>query len=362
MIYVGMDVSSKSFVVHAVNGRKKVVFKGEIAPSRVGLRDLVRKKLGAETKLVVFEAGNQMKWIADSLKKEPMVMVHVVHPNQVKWIVESGGKKTDKVDAKKLAELARGDLLPRKVHLVEGKTRQMRELVSARTQMMRQRVGLINTLRGYLKQEGVKLGEKFFGHTDWRERLEKKKISAQMKAIIEAFRKAIDALRAAEGELTERLTGLRDKRTDLLETIPAIGKLTSRTVVSALDDVGRFGNKKAVASYGALSPTVHQSGDEMRMGRINRNGRHEVRRVLLQCAHTLTRMKSPAAKPLRTFYERIERKRGKKRAVVALSRKLLTVAYGVLKSGEPYDPRKLEVRPSMQLPEVRSRRYVLRAG
>ena len=362
MIYVGMDVSSKSFMVHAINGKKKVVFKGEIAPTRASLRDLVRKKLGAETKLVVFEAGNQMKWIADCLKKEQTVMVHVVHPNQVKWIAESGGKKTDKVDAKKLAELARGDLLPRKVHLVEGKTREMRELVSARTHMMRRRVGLINTLRGYLKQEGVKLTEKFFGHEDWREQLEKKKVSAQLKAIIDAFRKAIDALRESESELTERLIGLQDERTELLETIPAIGKLTSRTVVSALDDVERFGNKKAVACYGALSPTVHQSGDELQMGRINRNGRHEVRRVMLQCAHTLARMKSPEATPLRKFYERIERKRGKKKAVVALSRKLLTVAYGVLKSGEPYDPRKLGARPSTQRPGAQPRRYVLRAG
>jgi transposase len=357
-----MDVSSKSFVVHAVNGKKKVVFKGEIASTRAGLRDLVRKRLGAETKLVVFEAGNQMKWIADSLKKEPTVMVHVVHPNQVKWIAESGGKKTDKVDAKKLAELARGDLLPRKVHLVEGKARQMRELVSARTNMMRKRVGLINTLRAYLKQEGVKLGEKFFGHADWQEQLAKKTVSVQLKAIIEAYRKAIDALREAEGELTERLTGIRDERTELLETIPAIGELTSRTVVSALDEVKRFDNKKAVSSYGALSPTIYQSGDDVQMGRVNRNGRHEVRRVMLQCAHTLVRMKSPEAAPLRRFYERIERKRGKKKAVVALSRKLLTVAYGVLKSGEPYDPRKLGARPTIQAPRVRTRRYVLRAG
>jgi transposase len=353
-----MDVSSKSFVVHAINERRKVVTREDVAPTRAGLRGLIRG-MGQEMKLVVFEAGNQMKWIADTLKKEPTVMVHVVHPNEVKWIAESGGKKTDKVDARKLAELARGDLLPRKVHLVEGKTREMRELVSARTHLMRERVNLINTLRGYLMQEGVRLSEKFFGQDDWEEQLAGKKVSAPLRAIVAAFRKSIEALREAESEITERLTKIKDERTELLETIPAIGKLSSRTLASAIDEAKRFDNRKAVANYGALSPTVYQSGDEVQLGRINRNGRQEVRRVMLQCAHTLSRMKSPASKPLRDFYERLERKRGKKKAVVALARKLLTVAYGVLKSGKAYDPRKLE--PSATAPrKPATRRYVLK--
>ena len=108
-----------------------------------------------------------------------------------------------------------------------------------------------------------------------------------------------------------------------------------------MDNAERFENRKAVAKYGALTPRIYQSGEVVQLGRINRDGRHEVRRVLLQCAHLLTRMKSPASKPLRRFYERIEKRQGKKKALVALARKLLTVAYGVLKSESAYDPAKL---------------------
>ena len=68
MIYVGMDVSSKRFVIHAVNDKRKLVFKGEIRPTKTGLRKLV-KDLGKETKLIVFEAGNQLKWMALELKR-----------------------------------------------------------------------------------------------------------------------------------------------------------------------------------------------------------------------------------------------------------------------------------------------------
>lgn len=339
MIYVGMDVSSKSFVVHAINERKKVVFKDAIEPTRAGLRRLM-KDLGRETKLVVMEAGNQLKWIALTLKKMKGVHLHVVHPNELKWISESSGK-TDKIDARKMAELARGDLLPRKVHIVEGSVRDLRELISARHQLQSKRVALINTIRGYMLQEGYKLPEKFFQRADWRQRLAKARLGEVTKQIVNNMMTAIEAIADSEEILTAEILAIEDKRTELLETMPGIGKLSSRVLVSALDNAERFDDRKAVAKYGALTPTVYQSGGVTHMGRINRDGRHEVRRVLLQCAHTVARMKSYASRPLRMFFERVMKRRSKKIAIVALARKLMTIAYGVLKSGNPYDPKML---------------------
>jgi transposase len=175
MVYVGMDVSSKGFMVHAINSKKKVVFKGEIGPTRDGLRRLI-EGLGPESKLVVFEAGNQLKWIALTLKKMVGVDIYVVHPNEMKWISQSSGK-TDKVDARKLAELGRGGLLPRRVHIVEGEVRELRELISARHNLQSKRVALINAIRGYMLQEGYRLPEKFFQRRDWWEQLAKLSVS-----------------------------------------------------------------------------------------------------------------------------------------------------------------------------------------
>ena len=84
MIYVGMDISNKSFMIHAINSKKKIVFNDEIKPTRSGLRQMI-KALGRQTKLVVFEAGNQLKWVALELKKIKGVHVHVVHPNEIKY-------------------------------------------------------------------------------------------------------------------------------------------------------------------------------------------------------------------------------------------------------------------------------------
>lgn len=336
MLYIGMDVSSKSFVVHAINEKKVVVFKGEIEPTRQGLRKLIAG-LGKQRKLIVFEAGNQLKWIARELSGHAGVEIHVVHPNEIKWISQSSGK-TDKIDARKLAELARGDMLPRKVHIVEGKMRELRELVSARKQLQSKRIALANSIRGQVKQEGHRLPEKFFQRKDWAERLRRLKLGDVQKVIIAQFMHGIEGLERSEAELTTRIVAIEDERIELVESIPALGQLSSRVLVSALDRAERFDNKKCAAKYGALTPRIYQSGGTTHLGRISRDGRQEVRRVLLQCAHTVGRMKSYGARPLREFFERIRRRRGKKIAVVALARKLLTIAYGVLKSGKAYDP------------------------
>lgn len=340
MIYIGMDVSSKSFMIHAINERKKVVFRGEIQPTREGLRRL-NEDLGAERKLYVFESGNQLKWISDVIKKMGGHQ-HVVHPNEVKWIVGSTGKKTDKVDARKLAELARMDMLPRPVVVAEGKERKLRELVAARSNLKSKKIALVNAIQGYVKQEGRKLPKGFFKNEEWTLALEKLKISENTKFIIASFMNALEAMALSEKELLEAINGVEDERVELIKTVPAIGDLTARVVLAALINAKRFDNSKAVANFGALTPTIYQSGDVLRMGHINRDGRQEVRHVLLQCAHTITRMKSPEVKPLKEFFERIQKRKGKKTAVVALARKLLTTIYGVLKSGEVYDPARLK--------------------
>lgn len=339
MIYIGMDVSSKEFVVHAIDQRQQKVFEGRITPNRSGLRKLIAD-LGEGPKLFVFEAGNQMKWIALMLLGQAGVSIHVVHPNEVKWISESSGK-TDKVDARKLAHLARGNLLPRPVHIVEGKTRQLRELISAREQLQSKRVALINTLRGYIRQEGVRFPVKFFQRSDWKKSVEALRLGSAQKLIVKSFMDGIEALKHSEEEITARMLEIQDSRCDLLETVPAIGKIASRVIISALDDAKRFDNKRCVANYCGLAPTIYQSGGTTNLGRINRDGRQEVRKVLLQCAHTIQRMANYHAAPVKEFFERIEKRRGKKRAVVATARKLLMIAYGVLKSGVPYDPMKL---------------------
>lgn len=340
MIYVGMDISSKDFMIHAIDERKKVKFKGAISPTRKSLRELV-DNLGQEKKVFIFESGNQMKWIADFFKSQDEEF-YVVHPNEVKWIAKSGGKKTDKVDAKKLSELGRADMLPRRVHVPEGEARDLRELVGARQSVLSKRVALMNTIRGYLKQEGIRLPAKFFTSNEWQVTLIDLKLRPAAEVIVANLMFAVEQLQECEKGINKEIQKISNKKIELIETVPGIGKLSSRIVFAALVNAERFNNSKCVANYGALAPTIYQSGGTENLGPINRDGRGEVRRAMLQCAHAVARTKTAAVVPLKEFFERIEKRRGKKRAIVALARKLLTTVYGVLKSGEVYNPAKLK--------------------
>jgi transposase len=189
-----------------------------------------------------------------------------------------------------------------------------------------------------IKQEGYKMPSKFFQTKNWQDKLSRMRIGTTQKVILSSYMNSVEGLQAAETELTEKILEIKGKDIALLESIPGLGKLSSRVLVGALDNVERFDNKKSAAKYGALTPRIYQSGGLTHLGRINRDGRMEVRRVLLQCAHTIGRMKSYESAPLREFFNRIEKRRGKKIAVVAMARKLLTIAYGVLKSGRVYNP------------------------
>ena len=135
-----------------------------------------------------------------TLKKIKGVQIHVVHPNEIKWINQSSGK-TDKIDARKLAYLARADMLPRPVHIVEGKARELRELISARGTIQSKRIALINSIRGCLKQEGYKLLEGFFKNKRWREQLKKMRVGDIQKLILEKFMESIEGMARAEFEL-----------------------------------------------------------------------------------------------------------------------------------------------------------------
>lgn len=340
MIYVGIDVSSKEFVVHAVNERKKVIFKGAIGSTKKAIRELIAD-LGIESKIFVFEAGNQMKWIADYFKKLGEE-IHVVHPNEVKWIAESGGKKTDQVDARKLAELARADMLPRRVHIASGEARTLRELVAARESLLRKRVSLMNSLRGYLRQEGTRLPVKFFTSSDWQVKLIEMKLTSALEVIVANYMSSIENMVVGEKAILVEINKIKNPTIERIETIPGIGKLNARVLFGAIASADRFDDSKCVANYGALSPTVYQSGDELRMGSICRSGRSEIRRAMLQSAHAVARMKSAGAKELLEFFRRIEKRRGKKRALIALARKLLTVVYAVWKSEDVFNPKYLK--------------------
>jgi len=287
---------------------------------------------------VAIEAGNQTAWVYEVLRKLG-AQVTVVNPTKVKMIAESR-RKTDKIDAKILCDLLRIDALPHPVHMPSREARELRGLLVARRQLVSARVKLCNVVRGMLRQEGIQLRSRALSSlAGWKRLLECKYTHSHLAPIIEAyfqtFRSLTESIRSLEKELGAR--ECQDERLHRLQSMPGVGRLASLTFVAAVDDIHRFSSSRKLVSYAGLAPIVRASGERVEYGPISREGRSELRSVWVQIAQQVAHTRAPKARPLQRWFHRILRRRGKKTAIVALTRKLLTIAYTLLKHDVDYD-------------------------
>lgn len=335
MFYIGCDVSEKSSYVYVTDGKGKKAESQEIPTDKDGYRQYFKKWMDKPVKVAV-EAGGHSRWIHDTLKKLG-INVYIVNPNKVKLIAKNK-KKTDKVDATFLAKLLRIDELPERVYVAEGDSRELRDLLRSRHQLLKSSTCLKNHLRGMLRQEGIKLKAKAFDDESIFTRLqENKSIPKHLSPIIEGYGKAIAELRKQKNALDDVIADYENKDVDLLKSVPGVGEVSSKTYYAAISTIKRFKRAKQLTSYCGLVPSVFSSGERADYGHITREGRSEVRHVAVQSAHAILRSTNSESKPLRKWYERIAKRRGVKTAVVALARKLTEIIFYVLRDRKPYD-------------------------
>jgi transposase len=341
MWYCGIDVSSKKSYVVVCDAKGTTALSREVDTDSRALRSALESYVGDKLKVAI-EAGGETAWIYDCLVELGAEVV-VVNPKKVKLIAESR-RKTDKIDAKILCELLRVDGLPRAVHMPSPAARVLRGMLKARRQLVRNRASLCNTVRGLLRQDGVKLAVRGLATLKgWRELLKCKyrhgHIIPILQAYFESFCSMTRSIRALDKELME--LAKKDARVELLKTIPSVGPIAALTLVAAIDRVERFRSSRELVSYSGLAPIVRQSGERASYGPISREGRSEIRGVWVQIAHLVAHNDKGNAKPLRRWFLRVARRRGKKTALIALTRRLLTVAFFMLRTGEVFDAKKL---------------------
>ena len=342
MFYIGSDVSEKSSYVYVTDGRGIKIESQEIPTDKDGYRQYFKRWMNKPVTVAV-EAGGHSRWIHDTLKKMG-ISVYIVNPNKVKLIAKNK-KKTDKVDAKFLAKLLRIDELPERVYVAEGDSRELRDLLRSRHQLLKSSTGLKNHLRGMLRQEGLKLKAKAFDDESIFTRLqENKSVPKHLSPIVESYGKTIAELRKQKEALDDVIADYQNEDVELLKSVPGVGEVSSKTYYAAISTIKRFKRAKQLTSYCGLVPSVHSSGERADYGHITREGRSEVRHVAVQSAHAILRSKNVESKPLRKWYERIARRRGFKTAVVALARKLTEIIFYVLRDRRPYDARLLQMK------------------
>jgi transposase len=337
MFYCGLDLAMKSSYVYLTDAQGQKRLSGPVDTTATALTQRLRPCLRAGL-AVALEAGNQSAWVHDLLV-EFGARVTVVNPAKVKLIAQSR-RKTDKIDARILCELLRLDGLPEPVHVPAPEVRALRGLLLARRQLVQARVKLTNIVRGLLRQEGVALEpgalQSFVG---WQRLLARQYPRTHLQPVLAAYFESFKALTRSRQALDRQL-GVRerqDRRAARLKTMPKVGRIAALTFLAAVDDVHRFSTSRKLVGYTGLAPTVRSSGERTVYGAITRQGRAELRAVWVQIAHLVANDKGRATAPLRKWFGRVAYHRGKKTAIVALARKLLTIAYRLLMDETVYD-------------------------
>ena len=341
MNHCGLDVGGVSSYLYLTNEKGRKLTCGAEETTKAAferrLKPFVRGGLS-----VAIEAGNQTAWIHEVLVGMG-AKVTVVNPTKVKAIAESR-RKTDKIDARILCELLRLDALPHPVHMPGRETRALRGLLVARRQLVSSRTKVCNVVRGMLRQEGTRLpAGALSSKVGWRRLLaqgyELAHLPIVLAAYFEVFVSLTDSIHDLEKKLSE--SERKDERVARLKTMPKVGRIAALTFVAAVDDVHRFPSSRKLVGYSGLAPTVRSSGERTVYGSISRQGRRELRAVWVQIAHLVAMDTSRATQPLRTWFNKVARKRGRKTAVVALARRLLVIAYRLLKDETVYDAARL---------------------
>lgn len=344
MFYCGMDIASKSSYLYVTTKSGQKVASGEVETTQKAFESRLQRYV-RDGLAIAIEAGNQTAWIYDVLVAMG-AKVTVVNPTKVKLIAESR-RKTDKIDAKTLCELLRIDALPHPVHMPGKQARALRGLLVARRQLISARTKLCNVVRGMVRQEGTLLPARALSTlTGWKNLFGNGFQQPHLAVIAAAYFDTFKALTASIRDIDRELAECEraDTRAARLQTIPKAGRIAALTFLAAVDDPKRFPSARKLVGYSGLAPTVRSSGERTEYGSISREGRRELRAVWVQIAHLVAIDNSRATQPLRTWFKRVARRRGKKTATVALARRLLVIAYHLLRDGTVYDATRLKRR------------------
>jgi len=318
MKYIGLDVSNKSTAICIVSERGDVVEEFSVNTKESSVAKGLKKYRGSRC---VVEASPLAETIC-SWVEGVGISVDILDTRQAK-VVTATKKKTDRLDARKLAQLCRTGWYGR-VYRKSGEARNLRSYLTARMQLVKSATGLLSSIRGILRAHGLVVpagsGEKF-----------EKNVRDLLKKQDSMLQCAIEPLLCMWKELEEqaermyreldRQISRKNPAIKRLITVPGVGPVTATAFIATIDDPRRFSSGEQVSSYLGLVPSVYQSGDFEVKGRITRHGDNLLRWLLVEAATTLL-TRSRKSCPLKEWGLKLQEKKGFGKARVAVARKL----------------------------------------
>lgn len=337
MVYVGMDVHSLSTTICIFDpaGESSRQYRTVTVETEAEAIGRVLRPLSGRCK-VAYEIGAQAQWVMAVLMAIGVAEIFVANPSRIPWLFRDG-RKNDKLDARKLATLLYLGQLPT-VHLPSADVSAWRALIHLRRTVVKRRTMVKNQIRSILRAYVYRCPHKSCWSKVGRTWLTSLTFDAARGFMVEMLLSEMDALTAQLGRLHDRLDEIAVAHPDvaLLRTIPGIGPRTAEAIAAFADGVQRFGNRKKFASYFGMTPTLDASGGRERLGHISRRGPSVVRWLIVEAAHIVIR-RNPE---MRAYFDRLHRdkKDRYKKAIVATGRKLLTIAFAMMRDRTSFAP------------------------
>jgi transposase len=326
--YVGLDVSMKKTSVCIVNELGKIVHESEVKTDPNVLSDAI-EKTGLKIELVGFESGSLSHYLAQGFKERAMPAV-CMDARKMSTILSIRVNKTDKNDARGIAEALRAGMYTR-VHDKPQESIDRGAVLSMRRIAVQHRTDIKNHIRGILKTYGIRLGS--VGPTKFSQRVKNcldnmdHLVRLSIEGLLEIFDKLNEKIDAIDKELL--LIAQQDKEVKLLMTAQGIGPITALTYKTEIFDPSRFQDSRTVGAYLGMTPKQYSSGETTKLGRISKCGNKELRFLLTEAGLViLTRSKKWSK--LKAWGLRIMRKKGVKKASVAVGRKLAVIMHRML--------------------------------
>jgi transposase len=297
-----------------------------------GLVRLVAR-LGPEVRGCI-EMMSGAPWVRDSLGACGWT-IEIADARKVKAIAPLACK-TDRVDARVLADLARRDLVPT-VWVPPLDDRAIRERLRRRSHLIRLRTSSINRTFGLLTQWGLRRNLTALRQPDALDELADRGVPPVWRDSLAVLLAVIDDLDRQLAPLERELRPLAraDDRARLLMTIPGVAELLGLTIASEIGDIARFPSSRKLVGYSGLNPKIKQSGQSARVGRMSKAGPDTLRWAAVEAAQQAWR----PTNPWHTLYSDIKRRHGKANpAKAAVARKILIAAWHVLSRQQPFKP------------------------
>ena len=291
---------------------------------------------------ILLEASTESEWVAQHLESLGHAVV-VADPNYAPmYATRSRRVKTDKRDARTLAEALRlGAYRP--AHRVSRERGHIRAELAVREALVRTRTRYISLAKALVRRDGLRVAGSEAEKVA--RRIAELDLSDTLASELMPLFQVLAPINEQIDSADQRIATLsrNDREVALLITAPSIGPVTASAVVATVDEISRFQSAHQFEAFLGLVPGERSSGEKRRIGKITKAGNSRVRYLLVEAAWRIMRSKSEETRALRAWALLIAVRRGNRIAVVALARRLAGILYAMWRDNSPYNAENLRM-------------------